>query len=87
MRRLYSKQRLHSRVTILTVVGMVGYRWAYWGLCKERQTGKRAYGEINRFENDLVQSKCHYGQVLARYYEEEELKRFKRVNETPNAQF
>ena len=82
------KQRLHnSRVTIFD-------RSWYGRVLVERIEGfakeadwQRAYGEINRFENDLVQSNAIVVKFWLAISEEEELKRFKAREETPNKQF
>lgn len=82
------KQRLHnSRVTIFD-------RSWYGRVLVERIEGfakeadwQRAYGEINRFENDLVQSNAIMVKFWLAISEEEELKRFKAREETPNKQF
>ena len=82
------KKRLHnSRVTIFD-------RSWYGRVLVERIEGfakeadwQRAYGEINRFENDLVQSNAIVVKFWLAISEEEELKRFKAREETPNKQF
>nr|WP_313090930.1 ATPase [Moraxella sp. CTOTU48268] len=82
------KQRLHnSRVTIFD-------RSWYGRVLVERIEGfakeadwQRAYDEINRFENDLVQSNAIVVKFWLAISEEEELKRFKAREETPNKQF
>ncbi|MDI4508887.1 ATPase [Moraxella osloensis] len=82
------KQRLHnSRVTIFD-------RSWYGRVLVERIEGfakeadwQRAYGEINRFENDLVQSNAIVVKFWLAISEEEELKRFRAREETPNKQF
>lgn len=82
------KQRLHnSRVTIFD-------RSWYGRVLVERIEGfakeadwQRAYGEINRFENDLVQSNAIVVKFWLAISEDEELKRFKAREETPNKQF
>lgn len=82
------KQRLHnSRVTIFD-------RSWYGRVLVERIEGfakeadwQRAYGEINRFEKDLVQSNAIVVKFWLAISEEEELKRFKAREETPNKQF
>lgn len=82
------KQRLHnSRVTIFD-------RSWYGRVLVERIEGfakeadwQRAYGEINRFEYDLVQSNAIVVKFWLAISEEEELKRFKAREETPNKQF
>ncbi|WP_313421202.1 ATPase [Moraxella sp. CTOTU49803] len=82
------KQRLHnSRVTIFD-------RSWYGRVLVERIEGfakaadwQRAYGEINRFENDLVQSNAIVVKFWLAISEQEELKRFKAREETPNKQF
>lgn len=82
------KQRLHnSRVTIFD-------RSWYGRVLVERIEGfakeadwQRAYGEINRFENDLVQSNAIVVKFWLAISEEEELKRFKAREQTPNKQF
>ena len=82
------KQRLHnSRVTIFD-------RSWYGRVLVERIEGfakeadwQRAYGEINRFENDLVQSKAILVKFWLAISEEEELKRFRAREQTPNKQF
>ena len=82
------KQRLHnSRVTIFD-------RSWYGRVLVERIEGfakeadwQRAYEEINRFENDLVQSNAIVVKFWLAISEEEELKRFKAREETPNKQF
>lgn len=82
------KQRLHnSRVTIFD-------RSWYGRVLVERIEGfakeadwQRAYDEINRFENDLVQSNAIVVKFWLAISEDEELKRFKAREETPNKQF
>ena len=82
------KQRLHnSRVTIFD-------RSWYGRVLVERIEGfakeadwQRAYDEINRFENDLVQSNAIVVKFWLAISEQEELKRFKAREETPNKQF
>nr|WP_050324435.1 hypothetical protein [Enhydrobacter aerosaccus] len=82
------KKRLHnSRVTIFD-------RSWYGRVLVERIEGfakeadwQRAYDEINRFENDLVQSNAIVVKFWLAISEEEELKRFKAREETPNKQF
>ena len=82
------KQRLHnSRVTIFD-------RSWYGRVLVERIEGfakeadwQRAYGEINRFENDLVQSNAILVKFWLAISEEEELKRFRAREQTPNKQF
>lgn len=82
------KQRLHnSRVTIFD-------RSWYGRVLVERIEGfakeadwQRAYGEINRFENDLVQSNAIVVKFWLAISEDEELKRFRAREQTPNKQF
>lgn len=82
------KKRLHSsRITIFD-------RSWYGRVLVERIEGfanaaewQRAYDEINRFEQDLVQSKAIVVKFWLAISEDEELKRFQAREQTPNKQF
>lgn len=82
------KKRLHSsRITIFD-------RSWYGRVLVERVEGfakaaewQRAYDEINRFEQDLVQSKAIVVKFWLAISEDEELKRFQARERTPNKQF